>query len=256
VLVNLAVNGRDAMPDGGRLLVETANAMIDESFAGAHVDVRPGRFVRLTVSDVGVGMDEEIQRRAFEPFFTTKSKAEGTGLGLATVYGIVTEGGGRVNLYSEPDVGTTVKIHLPASGLAPGPARRDAGPGPMGRGETILVVEDEFEVRQMTERILTKAGYVVRGVAGGSEAMGLTSASDIDLLLTDLIMPGMLGTELVDRLRVARPRLKVVFMSGYSHAMLAHETISESPDSAFIEKPFTADELQRAIRTLLDTPED
>jgi PAS domain S-box-containing protein len=253
VLVNLTVNGRDAMPEGGRLLVETANAMIDESFAGEHVDVEPGRFVRLTVSDVGVGMDEETQRRAFEPFFTTKSKAEGTGLGLATVYGIVTQCGGRIDLYSEPDIGTTVKVHLPASTAAAEPARSEVRRGPAGRGETILVVEDEPEVRQMTERILSKAAYEVLSASGGAEALELNAIGGIDLLLTDLIMPGMLGTELVDRLRADRPNLKVVFMSGYSHAMLAHQTISQSPDSAFIEKPFTADDLQRAIRELLDT---
>jgi PAS domain S-box-containing protein len=255
ILVNLAVNARDAMPDGGRLLVETANAMVDEPLAGGRGDLASGRYVRLTVTDVGVGMDEEVRRRALEPFFTTKPKGEGTGLGLATVYGIVTQAGGRLDLDSELGHGTSVKVHLPATDRSLVPAGAAVPDAPKGRGETLLVVEDEPEVRQLTERILTSAGYLVMTASGGAEALSVTSAENVDLLLTDLVMPGMLGSELVERLRADRPELKVVIMSGYSHAVLSGSEIADSPWSAFIEKPFTADGLLRAVRELLDVGE-
>jgi PAS domain S-box-containing protein len=257
VLVNLAVNARDAMPDGGRLMIEVDRTELDAEYAYMHPDTEPGIYVRLKVSDTGSGMDEETVQRAFEPFFTTKGKGEGTGLGLATVYGIVTGAGGRIDLYSEPEIGTTVKIHLPVSTKAPsseGEARSKERP--VGRGETILVVEDEPDVRRMAERILTKGGYVVIGTSGGEEALSVCRSKEqpIHLLLTDVIMPGMLGTELVEQIKSMLPELKVVFMSGYSHEVLAPQALADQGDAAFIEKPFSGNELLRTVRRLLRPP--
>ena len=253
VLVNLSVNARDAMPDGGRLLIEAENTELDDEYAYMHPDTAPGRYVRLKVSDTGVGMDAETADRVFEPFFTTKP--DGTGLGLATVYGIVTGAGGRIDVYSEPGIGTTVKVHLPATAVvpAPSPPRPERA---TGRGEVVLVVEDEPDVRRMAERILTKAGYGVIGTARGSEAVEICSRSEqaIDLLLTDVIMPEMLGTELVERARAVRPALPVVYMSGYSHEVLAPRALTENGDSDFIEKPFNARALLKTVRDLLERP--
>ncbi len=253
VLVNLAVNARDAMPDGGRLLIEADNAELDEEYAYVHPDTEPGDYVRLKVSDTGVGMDEKTVQRAFEPFFTTKGKAEGTGLGLATVYGIVTGADGRIDIYSEPGIGTTVKIHLPASPVAPGEGEAQSKERPAGHGEAVLVVEDEPDVRRMAERILAKGGYSVIGASGGKQALDACRRADrpIHLLLTDVIMPGMLGTELVERIKAIRPELEVIFMSGYSHEVLAPEALAEQGAGAFIEKPFSASELLKAVRGLL-----
>ncbi len=255
VLVNLAVNARDAMPDGGRLVIEVENAELDEEYAYMHPDTDPGTYVRVKVSDTGVGMAAETIERAFEPFFTTKGKGEGTGLGLATVYGIVTGAGGRVDIYSEPGMGTTVKVHLPASpDGAPRAGRDEVKERPNGNGEVVLVVEDEPDVRRMAERILTKAGYSVIGTAEGEEGLAVCRGQDqqIDLLLTDVIMPGMLGTELVERAKALRPELGVIFMSGYSHNVLAPEALAEQGRTAFIEKPFNSGELLREVRDLLD----
>jgi PAS domain S-box-containing protein len=252
VLVNLAVNGRDAMPRGGKLIIETRNAVLGEDYVRAHAHLAAGDYVRLTVSDSGVGMDADVAQRAFEPFFTTKPKGEGTGLGLATVYGIVTDAGGHISLYSEPDIGTSVKIHLPPSSAAVGLPPAPATATPVGRGETVLVVEDEADVRRMSERILTRAGYRVLAASDVDDALRLSTVADIDLMLTDVVMPGMSGPELVDRIRGARTDLKVIFMSGYSHRVLAHEHLDHDIRSAFIEKPFTREELQLAVRELLD----
>jgi hypothetical protein len=254
VLVNLAVNARDAMPDGGRLVIEIDRTDLDEEYAYMHPDTEPGAYVRLKVSDTGVGMDEETVRRAFEPFFTTKGKGEGTGLGLATVYGIVTGAGGRIDIYSEPGMGSTIKIHLPVSAAAPGENKARQEERPMGGGEVVLVVEDEPDVRRMAERILTKGGYSVITTSGGEEALEVCRQQDqqIHLLLTDVIMPGMLGTELVEQIKTVRPELNVVFMSGYSHEVLAPGALAENGGSAFIEKPFNAGELLRTVRGLLD----
>ena len=254
VLVNLAVNARDAMPEGGRLLVEIDRADLEEEYADLHPGIEPGSYVRLKVSDTGVGMERDVVQRAFEPFFTTKGKGEGTGLGLATVYGIVTGAGGRIDIYSEPGMGTTVKIHLPASSAVPGDGEAPAQSRPAGRGEVVLVVEDEPDVRRMAERILTKSGYGVLGTGGGEEALEIfaDNGHEVDLLLTDVIMPGMLGTELVARIERIRPGLGVVFMSGYSHEVLAPDALAEYGSAAFIEKPFNAGELLRAVRERLD----
>ncbi|MEX2447478.1 MAG: PAS domain S-box protein [Solirubrobacterales bacterium] len=257
VLVNLAVNARDAMPEGGRLLIEAENAELDEEYAYMHPNTEAGAYVRLKVSDTGIGMDEETIAHAFEPFFTTKRKGEGTGLGLATVYGIVTGAGGRVDIYSEPGMGTTVKVHLPATGAAPSSdGEGDRKQRPEGHGEVVLVVEDEADVRRMAERILGKGGYSVIGTTGGEEALEVCRRTDqpIHLLLTDVIMPEMLGTELVDQVRPIRPDVGVIFMSGYSHDVLAPQALAGQGGTAFIEKPFSSSDLLRAVRGLLDAP--
>jgi PAS domain S-box-containing protein len=252
VLVNLAVNARDAMPEGGRLVIEVERADLDEEYTYMHPDTVPGTYVRLKVSDTGIGMDPDTAERVFEPFFTTKD--EGTGLGLATVYGIVTGAGGRIDVYSEPGLGTTVKVHLPIAQRAPSgeatTSRRQRG----GNGEVVLVVEDEPEVRRMAERILGKAGYTVIGKNRGQEAVATCEQPQqaIDLLLTDVIMPEMLGTELVERVRRLRPELKVVYMSGYSHAVLAPQALHGSEESAFLEKPFSSSDLLGTVSRLLD----
>ncbi len=255
VLVNLAVNGRDAMPEGGRLVIEVEPVELDEEYTYMHPDTEPGPYVCLKVSDTGVGMDAETVDRIFEPFFTTKD--EGTGLGLATVYGIVTGAGGRIDVYSEPGIGTTVKAHLPAARTQPSARAGAPKRGPRGKGETLLVVEDEPEVRRMAERILTKGGYSVIGTPGGKEAIAIFESGErtIDLLLTDVIMPEMLGTELVERARGLRPDLRVIYMSGYSHEVLAPQALTENGDSAFIEKPFNARALLEAVRELLERPQ-
>jgi PAS domain S-box-containing protein len=254
ILVNLSVNARDAMPEGGRLLIEAENAELDEEFAYMHPDTTPGRYVRLKVSDTGVGMDAETLDRMFEPFYTTK--AEGTGLGLATVYGIVTGAGGRIDVYSEPGIGTTTKVHLPATAVAPAPSWPTSPARFAGRGEVVLVVEDEPDVRRMAERILTKGGYTVIGTSQGSEALEVFDRPEqqVDLLLTDVIMPEMLGTELVERARAARPELRVVYMSGYSHDTLAPRALDDVSRSEFIEKPFNARALLNAVRGLIERP--
>jgi PAS domain S-box-containing protein len=254
VLVNLAVNARDAMPEGGRLLIEVDNAELDEEYTYTHPDTEAGDYVRLKVSDTGIGMEKETIRRAFEPFFTTKGKAEGTGLGLATVYGIVTGAGGRIDIYSELGMGTTIKIHLPAILATPNEVEAQPMERPVGHGEVVLVVEDELDVRRMAERILVKGGYSVISTTGGEEALNICQQAErpIHLLLTDVIMPQMLGTELVEQVRALRPDLGVIFMSGYSHEVLTPGALAEKGAGAFIEKPFSASELLRAVRGLLD----
>jgi PAS domain S-box-containing protein len=255
VLVNLAVNARDAMSGGGRLVIETSNHEIDAERAGAS----GGRYVRLTVSDTGGGMDEEIADHAFEPFFTTKPKGAGTGLGLSTVYGIVTEAGGQIQLYSQPGVGTTVKVHLPATERGPTPAElpraeRAGAAGAAGAaGETVLLVEDEQSGRRLSERILKGAGYQVLVTSNGQEALEICAQPDqqIDLLLTDVVMPGMLGPELVARATAVRPGLTAVFMSGYV-AQMVELMEGGRGDFAFIEKPFTVEALLTGVRDALD----
>ncbi len=253
VIVNLAVNARDAMPDGGHLLIETGNAELDVEAAPLYGDLPPGRYVRIVVSDTGVGMDAETVRHAFEPFFTTKAKGEGTGLGLATVYGILTEAGGAIQLYSEPGVGTTVKAYLPAAGGEVAPREHEQLPLAAARGESVLVVEDEDGVRRLTERILVRAGYRVLSAPSGRVALELCARDGqaVDLLLTDVIMPEMLGPELAERAVALRPGLRVLFMSGYSHQMIARRQVSERA-VAFVEKPFTSEGLLVGVREALD----
>ncbi|MCA1815455.1 MAG: PAS domain S-box protein [Acidobacteria bacterium] len=254
VLMNLAVNARDAMPQGGKLTVETANVRLDESYASRHVATRPGRYVCLAVSDTGCGMYESVRARVFEPFFTTKEVGKGTGLGLSTVYGIVKQSGGNVWVYSEPGRGTTFKIYLPrvdeeGRESAEGASREETPTGT----ETVLLVEDEAQVRDMTHEMLRMWGYEVIEARLCAEALRLSEEyrGKIDLLLTDVVMPQMSGSELAAHLSTTRPDMRVLYMSGYTDdAIVRHGVLQEGV--AFIEKPFTADSLARKVRGVLD----
>jgi signal transduction histidine kinase/CheY-like chemotaxis protein len=252
VLVNLAVNARDAMPKGGQLLIEIDRADLDEDFVYTHPGTEPGTYVRMKVSDTGVGMDAETLERVFDPFFTTKE--DGTGLGLATVYGIVTGAGGNIDVYSEVGVGTSVKIHFPVAEVDPVAAPEAESAPPRGQDQVVLVVEDEPDVRRMAERILANGGFSVIGTDRGSEALEKCRAEDckLDLLLTDVVMPDMLGTELAERVREVKPELPVIYMSGYSHELLAPRNMVEENRTTFLEKPFSSNTLLRTIHDLLN----
>ena len=250
IFLNLAVNARDAMPGGGRLVVETKDVTLDDVYADAHPGIAPGRYVRLAVSDTGIGMTPEAVARAFEPFFTTKPAGQGTGLGLATVYGIVTQAGGNARIYSEPGRGTVVTIHLPAIEEAATAAMAVAAQAPLatGRGETLLVVEDESAVLLAVIRILSQNGYRVLAQSDPADAVALLGdrSKRIDVLVTDVVMPGMSGVELARRARELRPGLPVLYMSGYSHEVVAHQ--GAIPEGAvLLQKPFTRKELLRAL---------
>ena len=253
LLLSLAVNARDAMPAGGNLVVDTAAFTVDD----AHPELPSGDYVRLRVSDSGKGMTPDVAERAFEPFFTTKASGEGTGLGLATVYGIVTQAGGSVSLSSEPGLGTTVTVLLPVSGTAVDVAAPvsplSATPATSGHGETLLVVEDEAALRDVAGRILSGAGYRVLAADGGNQALELAALHEgaIDLLVSDVVMPGMLGKELAERLTGVRPDTRVLFMSGYAQPVLASQGTLE-PGVVLLEKPFTATDLLSAVRKRLD----
>jgi PAS domain S-box-containing protein len=253
VILNLAINSRDAMPRGGRLILEAANVEIDEGHANQHVAVQPGPYVRLSVTDTGTGMDAQTQEHLFEPFFTTKEKGKGTGLGLSTVYGIVKQSGGHIWVYSEPGQGTTFKVYLPRVEDLPAEARSQPAPHIVTGSETVLVVEDEPAVRRLIERILRGAGYQVLGAATGNEALALCEkqAGGIDLLLTDVVMPQMSGRELAERLAKLCPRLKVLYMSGYTEDAIVHHGVLD-PDTQFIAKPFATADLARKVREVLE----
>ncbi|MGZ6970168.1 MAG: ATP-binding protein [Thermoanaerobaculia bacterium] len=253
VIMNLAVNARDAMPNGGRLTIETANADLDGSYAQGHVTVQPGPYVMVAVSDTGTGMDAETQARIFEPFFTTKEKGKGTGLGLSTVYGIVKQSEGNIWVYSEPGKGTTFKVYLPrVDESLLRPASKTLPAATVDGHETILVVEDDAAIRALTRQILEKYGYRVLDAPNGSEAERLVTGhpEKIDLLLTDLVMPDMAGTELATRLLAKRPGLRVVLMSGYTDHAIDRNGLLES-GRAFLQKPFTPAMLLRKIRDVL-----
>ncbi|HEX7089334.1 MAG TPA: PAS domain S-box protein [Longimicrobiales bacterium] len=254
VIVNLAVNARDAMPEGGVLSIELDNADVDESMAGQHGGVQPaGRYVRLSVSDTGTGIPEEIKPHIFEPFFTTKPKGKGTGLGLSTVYGIVKQSGGFIWVYSEPGQGTTFKIYLPRVDAAPEPGVVAQEVAALSGDETILLVEDEAAVRTLARQILERKGYRVITAQHGGEALRVARecADPVDLLLTDLVMPHMDGRELAQQLTAIWPGLRVLFMSGYTGDTIVRRGLFD-PDVAFLEKPFTPAALARKVRELLD----
>ena len=253
VLVNLAVNARDAMPEGGTLTIKTANVEIDEEYAHARADVAPGNYVRLTVSDTGCGMSQEVAERVFDPFFTTKAKGQGTGLGLATVYGIVTSAGGYVHVYSEQGQGTAFKVHLPATEEAFTVSDQSRSPSPSrARGERILVVEDEDAVRKSTCRILTGHGYEVIEASRGVDALEAFSngAKAPDLLLTDVVMPEMSGQELGERMSELHPQLRILYMSGYSDEVVVRNRVLAN-EAGLLEKPFSADALLRRVAEAL-----
>ncbi|MGH2916480.1 MAG: ATP-binding protein [Solirubrobacteraceae bacterium] len=252
VLVNLAVNARDAMPSGGTLIVQTANLQVDDDYAGATPGLEPGPHVRLRVSDTGQGMDRATADRAFEPFFTTKSEGEGTGLGLATVYGIVSEMGAQVRLYSEPGVGTTCTVLVPVTERRLEVRAQPAALASNGSGEVVLLVEDEAGIREIGRRILHRSGYSVLTAADGQHAITLAREHDgpIDLLITDVVMPGMMGSEVAARVRELRPQVRVVYMSGYAQALLDENRTLPS-HTILVEKPFSGDELLAKVREAL-----
>jgi len=253
VILNLAVNARDAMPEGGRLVVETSNADLDEAYARRHPPLVAGSYVMLAVSDTGTGMDPETQAHIFEPFFTTKEKGKGTGLGLATVYGVVKQSGGYIWLYSEPGHGTTFKIYLPrvAESVDPSRQAKQATQSPGGT-ETILLAEDEREVREVAHEFLGLCGYTVLVAKDGAEAIEIARnhPGPIHLLVTDMVMPGMGGRELAARLSPLRPEIKVIYMSGYTeYATVRQGELEEK--AVLLTKPFTRSILARAVREIL-----
>jgi signal transduction histidine kinase len=244
VLVNLAVNARDAMPGGGTLTMDTSNITVDaESIAGGS-KAPPGQNVRLRVSDTGTGMSPDVIEHAFEPFFTTKKDGGGTGLGLATVYGILTQADGHIHIYSDPGGGTTFSIMLPATSQAATPKAAEMAYQRTPRGETVLVVEDEAALREVTRRILARNGYRVITAASGPEALDIARdhQGEIHLLVTDVVMPHMLGKEVAERMRLIKPETEVLYMSGYARPVLASQGRLE-PGVALVEKPFSAADL-------------
>jgi PAS domain S-box-containing protein len=257
VIMNLVVNSRDAMPNGGKLIIETANIDLDQGYCLLHPSVRPGRYVMLAVSDTGSGMDAKTQARIFEPFFTTKEEGKGTGLGLATVYGVIKQSEGHIWVYSELGKGTTFKIYFPR---VDEPAERSAterGESRSMRGtETILLAEDSTLLRVLTCALLENNGYEVIAAENGMEAVKLAERFDrpIHLLLTDVVMPGMSGRELADRLAVKRPDMRVLYMSGYTDDAIVHHGVLE-PGLSFLQKPFSQEALTHKLRKVLDRPE-
>jgi len=254
VLMNLAVNARDAMPKGGTLTVETANTILDTGFARANPGARSGEYAVLTVADTGIGMSDEDRSHAFEPFFTTKERGKGTGLGLATAYGIVKQSDGYITVESEPGRGATFRIYFPRAAGTAAASGRGEHPALSPRGtETILVVEDESGVRRLSRAILKAQGYIVLEAASGDEALEVarSHAGQIHLVATDVIMPGMSGHVLWDRLRVLRPDSRVLFMSGYTDDAIATHGVFE-PGIAFLQKPFTPFGLAQKVREVLD----
>ena len=254
-LLNLAVNARDAMTEGGRLTIETANADLDDRYARAHAEVRPGQYALISITDTGTGMSPEVIERAFEPFFTTKGVGKGTGLGLSQVYGFAKQSGGHVSIYSELGQGTTVKIYLPrhhgAEKPLPSAPTEFAPPSAVGE-EIILVVEDETGVRRMSVDALRDLGYTVMEAADAKQALAhLAFRPQVDLLFTDIVMPEMNGRQLADKARELRPNLKVLYTTGYTRNAVVHNGVLD-PGVAFLPKPFTISELSTKVRDTLD----
>jgi two-component system cell cycle sensor histidine kinase/response regulator CckA len=252
MITNLAVNSRDAMPEGGRLTIETSNATLDDNYSGMHFQVTQGEYVLLAVSDTGAGMDAETQKHIFEPFFTTK-RGRGTGLGLSTVYGIVKQSGGYVWVYSEVGRGTTFKIYLPRVEGKASPLETAArSSATIGGNETILLVEDDNALRELNREQLKTLGYNVLPAATGEAALALASEyrSEIHLLLTDVVMPGINGRQLAERLSQQRPQLKVLYVSGYTENVIQQEILNSGV--AFLQKPFARDVLGKKLRELLE----
>jgi signal transduction histidine kinase/CheY-like chemotaxis protein len=256
VVMNLVINARDAMPDGGTLTIQTANVELDELYAQQHVAVEPGPYAMVSVSDTGQGMDAETQARIFEPFFTTKEVGRGTGLGLSTVYGVIRQSGGTVWVYSEPGAGATFKIYLPRARGNAAERLAEAVVTPSTGTETILVAEDEPVVRELILVTLERHGYRAVTAADGSEALAILERepASFDLLVSDVVMPHMGGLELVKRARRLRPKLRAILVSGYSGRLLPPDSLEQ--DIVLLEKPFTGRHLARAVRTVLDRADD
>jgi CheY-like chemotaxis protein len=254
ILMNLVVNARDAMPDGGKIVIETANVELDSEYCSFHPYIKPGRFVMLAVSDTGKGMSEEVKANIFEPFFTTKEAGIGTGLGLATAYGAVHQAGGSIEVYSEVGIGTTFKIYLPRveeEGIQP---ENGAKPTDLPGGtETVLIVEDENALRSLCFNILEGLGYKVLQARNGNEAIAEAQGHGqrIDLLLTDVVMPGMNGSELATQLVLYYPEMKVLFTSGYTEEVITHHGVLAEGVS-FIGKPYNPSALARKVREVID----
>jgi CheY-like chemotaxis protein len=250
VILNLAVNAREAMSTGGTLTIRTSNVTVDETYADSHVDVAPGAYVLLEIADSGTGMDEQTRSRAFDPFFTTKHS--GTGLGLATVHGVVIQSGGHIWLSSELGIGTTFKLFFPGTTEAAGPAQTPVPVESLEGTETILLVEDEAVLRELIATALRSYGYTVLEASSGTEGLEIARAhaAPIDLLLTDVVMPGMNGSELATQLLGDRPDLAVVFTSGYASDMIVQQRLADA-NADYIEKPYALADLGRLIRQLL-----
>jgi CheY-like chemotaxis protein len=251
--MNVVVNARDAMPGGGKLIIETANAQVDQTYAGPNVDLKPGSYVVLAISDTGMGMDPETVTHLFEPFFTTKAPGKGTGLGLATAYGIVKQSGGAISVYSEPGRGTTVKIYLPSAEAKLAAEAAEQEPAAALRGsETILVLEDEARVRKLVCEVLAGRGYHVLEAVRGEEAIRMAKEHKgrIHLLLADVVMPEMSGPQALEQIRTRHPNMKVLFMSGYTDEAMVHHGILDS-GVPFLQKPFLPETLARKVREVL-----
>ena len=256
VIMNLAVNAQDAMPTGGALSLATASADIDEAYASRKRGVTPGRYVQITISDTGSGMDARTLENLFEPFFTTKEAGKGTGLGLSTAYGIVKQHGGNIWAYSEPGLGSSIKIYLPAAedSKQAEAAASEKTPAPdQGGSETILIAEDDLQVRNLALTVLKRKGYTVLSASNGAEALEKLKAhkGPVHLLLTDVIMPDSNGKELYKQIADIRPDIRVLYMSGYTDDALARHGIVDSRVN-FIEKPFSVKFLAAKVRTVLD----
>jgi CheY-like chemotaxis protein len=253
VILNLVVNARDAMPTGGKLSIELANVVLDADYAHNHLPVKAGPHLMLAISDTGSGMDRETQARIFEPFFTTKDKGKGTGLGLSTVFGIVQQSGGSIWVYSEPGRGTTFKVYLPRVDADVDVPKPLLVPATLRGTETVLLVEDEEQVRAVVLSILRRQGYNVIVAQNAGEALLLCERhpEHIDLLLTDVVMPQMSGPELAKRLGTTRPEMKVLCMSGYTDDSIIRHGVLET-GVAFIQKPITPGPLTRKVREVLD----
>jgi two-component system sensor histidine kinase EvgS len=254
ILDNLCVNARDAIPDVGRVFIETENIMLDRAYCADHLDFEPGRYVLLAVSDNGHGMDKEVVDKIFEPFFTTKASGKGSGLGLSTVYGIVKQNGGFINVYSEPGQGTSFKIFMRVhEGSVAEKTCMTAVDSPLGEGETILLVEDEQGLLSLGQRLLEKLKYDVLTAISPHEAMELAKkkSNKIHLLITDVVMPKMSGKDLAERIQALNPNIKVLFMSGYTANIIAHHGVLDQ-GVHFITKPFSIRSLSTKVRKILD----
>ena len=256
VIINLAVNARDAMPNGGRLVIETSNAYLDRDYADRHTPCVEGNYVLLAVTDSGIGMTPEVKGRIFEPFFTTKEVGKGTGLGLATVYGVIKQSGGFIWVYSEPGQGTAFKIYLPRLDVPAQQDQTDHAPQRLLKGtETILLVEDEQSVRKLAHILLVESGYSVLEAANGTHAVDVAAkhAGPIHVLLTDVVMPGIRGPQLAEQVLKVHPEAKILFMSAYSGSFGVHAGLVP-PGATFLQKPFSRAALLQKLREILDEP--